>query len=246
MKKMLFICMVGSIFITGMATAGEVVSTNIVGYTQYGDSMSGRYTVLAPPFISVLNTDRELMLESITGNFDFFNAIQIFDGNAKVEFEAYWLPDWAAGADGEGWYDGDDWDLYLGKTPLSLGNAYYIVTDGGVKITVAGQVDTDEVEIKIKDRYACIGNSTHASLNLDEFEVEGLDFFNAIQIFDGNAKVEFEAYWLPDWAGAYGEGWYDGDDWDLYLGDKPIAPGQGFFLVTDGQPVTVKIPAFNL
>jgi len=241
MKKMLLLC-TGLLLAAGIASA-QVTSENIVGYQQFSGSSSGRYTMLAPPFISVTNLVREIKLKSITGDFEFFNSVQFFDSNANVSLEAFWLPDWFDPPYGPGWYDGDDWGVYLGNTTIPLGEACFVVTDGGVNGFVAGQVDTNNICLKINSIYACIGNATHTPKLLKEFEIEDIDFFNSIQIFDGDANISLEAFWLPDWfSPLYGPGWYDGEDWEVYLGNTSIAPAEGFFLVTDGQPVTVTIP----
>ena len=250
--------MVGSLFfLTSVATASEVVSTNIVGYNTVKGSARG-YTVITPTFINVLSGIPQISLDKVGGSLEPGVDSLFFmypDGSLSKAITWYdYDPSWKT--DIEGWYlpiNPDLWDYeYVGSTNLPAGTAFLVYTYGNSDIITFGEVDQTPtfVEFKNNRAYQLIGNSSPVEIELQNLIFTGLEpgvdsVF--IKYSDGSLSKAFTWYdYDPSWKTDI-EGWYlaiNPDLWDYeYVGNTKIQPGEGLVLFTLQKDVTVTIPA---
>ena len=213
--------MVGSLFLTSVATAseaGEVVSTNIVGYDKFESASTGGFTSFTSPFVSVLSTNQMFTLRQLTGNFRTNQSIQFFDSNGNVYFRAlYMFGDWE-----------DTNEEIVNDVPIPAGTGMFLSTgvnpfDG----FIAGQVEQEDITIELaQNGFTFIGNASPVPLKLSEFTFTGLRTNNSLQFFDKDGNVYFRAlYMFGDWENINEE----------VINDYEVQPGDGFF-VSCGLP----------
>jgi len=253
-KKLLFISMVGSLFITMAATASEVVSTNIVGYVLDGGSKVG-FRQIAPPFISVLDDNQMFTLDRITGNFNQSDTLQFIDtsNNTYSPSTVNWITPALANAMSNqrrpGWHSGRE---YVGDLEYPAGTGILLLTSmtgNPVDVYISGQVDTmPTTNYVIAAGFYTIGNSSPVTNLLENITFTGLRQSDTLQFvdFNNNTYSPFTVNWVteamaPAMSNQRKAGWHMGRD---YVGDiRYLVPGQGFTLSTQSSLVEIIIPA---
>jgi len=225
-KKMLFICAAG-LLTAGIASAIE--SANIVGYKKVEGPVGGGFTIITSPFVSVLSPNQTFTLSQLTGNFRNNQTIQFLNSLGNVAERAIYFV-------GEGWFDFDDDEVYVGDVPRDAGVGMFVSTgsytfDG----IIAGQVEEDDIEFPLNNGLTLVGNASPVPLMLEKFEFSGLRNNNTIQFLNANGNVIDRVIYYV------GEGWFDFYDDEIYVGDTwEILPGEAFFVQCGGG--SVKIP----
>ena len=138
MKKMLFICMVGSLFITSVATANEVVSTNIVGYQEHKGT--AKFDMVGCVFVPVTNSTSAILFSKlVSGDFKAKDEVHFLLPSGdfqKLTYEVGTLvdtsdPDWL------NWtYDGTGWGDFGVKTDqfIASGQGFWFFPKTNVKV----------------------------------------------------------------------------------------------------------------
>ena len=243
MKKMLFICMVGSLFfLTSVATAseaGEVVSTNIVGYLTKSNSTG--FTHLTPNFIDVCSEIQSFKLNRLTGNFSDDDKIIFYSVSGKPGETLVRVQGWG-GSWVDGWYDDGYTAPVEDITDIKAGTSFIVWTSSATDITVSGQVDDNDAEFNLLSGFNSIGNRTHINLALDKFIFSGLQDDDKVILYNSSGKPAETLVRVQGWGGSWADGWYD-DGYTAPIGATTIIkPSDGFFLYTTGTKVSVKIP----
>jgi len=240
MKKMLFICMVGSLFITSMATAGEVVSTNIVGYINIPLVRRG-FTFTGPTFVPVLTDGSAAKLGDVVSANDIFSpfedSIQIFNAAGGLVAKATYisqavLDEFEIEDVAAGWWDLDDVDFEhgdLNDTPLKYGWSVTAYTQySGATLIYAGEVVQGINEIPLGRReftFTC--NTSPVDLTLGDIIANDnfSPFEDSIQIFDSNGDLIAKATYISQALldefeiEEVAPGWWSLDDVDFEHGD---------------------------
>ncbi len=165
--------------------------------------------------------------------------VQILDaGGATIE-TYYWMPSDMVNSGVAGWVDGDD----LADVTLPNGCSVIVDSEFVETVTVAGEVNTNAIQIAAQEGFNFVGNATPVTISIQDIQVD-IDDADAmgtdnIQILDQGGATIATYYWMPsDMVNSGVAGWVDGDD----LADVDLAPGQGVLLdTTDG--VTITLPA---
>jgi len=222
MKKMLFIYMVGSIFITSVATA-QVVSTNIVGYTTIEGEAAGKM-LLTSPFVSVQSTEQTFSLSQLTGNLRNFDTIELINSGGVVSFKAYY---WVSDDEWYDWYTDDPVE-----TNLLAGVAFLLETASKFDGFFAGQVEEEDISVPLNSGKTLVGNGSAVPLELSKFIFSGLANFNTVEFINASGVVVSKAYyWVSD------NEWYDWDtddpagDWELFPGEGMLVECGGGFVI---------------
>ena len=242
--------MVGSLFLTSVATASEVVSTNIVGYTTVKGKADG-FTVVTPTFINVQSVIPAISLDKVGGSLTPWvdNISFLFpDGVYSDPITWYDLdPSFSIPPGPPGWYDG--MNKYIGSTNLPAGTALIIFTAEDSDIITFGQVDTNPtfVEFGDGDSFYLFGNSSPVEIYLENLDFDNLTpWVDNVSIMNSDGVLSAPITWYdldPSFSIPPGPpGWYDDDN--IYVGNtQKLKPGEGLVLFTAESGVTVTIPA---
>jgi len=221
MKKMLFICMVGSLFfLTSVATASEVVSTNIVGYQKI--SSVAPFYVTGPTFVSVLSfleadpeTDykiklSDIIIEGMSANLEFIQIMDPTTGEVSQNFT------YVPSGTNRGW-----WEPYqVGSAFTKYDNYQFSISSGFIcnftmptekTITFAGEVMTGSTIIDLTGQiFPVVANFLPVDgLTLGDLTVEGmmanLEFIQIMDPATGEVSQNFtyvpsgtnRGWWVP-------------------------------------------------
>ena len=261
MRKMLFICMGLGFLVTSIATASDVVSTNIVGYLK--TTATGKYFTSGPTFVQVLTFQDssnpqwrlgDIIAEGMDPGEDFIQFIN--PGNAKVRLAATYIPksDPVFG----GWWDKDALDNMDYDPANRLDDMFFPVSEGflcyfetsGIELTYAGEVLTGSQEIILDGKYNLVANFLPTDILLGDVSAEGMDpGEDFVQFINpSNAKVSLAATYIPKSDPVFG-GWWDKDaldnmdyDSENRLDGKLLPAGTVVLTYFASSPISIIFP----
>ena len=212
----------------GAAVTFGLESANVVGYQNFS-TVSG-FNFVAPTFrnIDAKQVDIQEITLSGEGVSDLGDTIQVLDaGGASIEVY-FWMS-------GMGWINES---MEVVSKPIVSGQSVLIDTiNSGLNITVAGQVENEDILTTSVSGFNFVGNSTPADLDIQKITLEGdkiSDLGDTIQILDaGGAAVEVY-FWMS------GMGWINES---MEVVTRNIPAGTGVLIDTVNAGVTIKVPS---
>ena len=222
--------------------ASAIESANIVGYQTKSATCEG-YTAIAPPFITIGGDGARL--GDIKGEIPDGDSIQIFNAEGDVEVELFWCEQGVSTFGETGWYY-DDCETPAADFVIDQGKQFWYNAAAGedVDLVMSGAVKDEPSTLDINGDgcYTAIGNGTPVALALEQFEFDGVEDGDSVQIFDPYGDVETEIFWCEQGVSTFGEtGWYY-DDCETYAGKVEINSGDGFWTCFQSGG-TVEIPS---
>ena len=253
MRKMLFICMGLGLLVTSIATASDVVSTNIVGYQQDKGRGASTYMMAGAIFTPVLNPlGKHQFSKFVTGDFQAGDQVQFLLPNGSYNILTYYVDNLWVEVEEDVWEDHHTgWGQFqtLADQELTAGTAFWIKTN--VKYTQAGQVQdpiNNEVDVK-GGKYQMICPPFPVNYNLSDVVFDGIQAGDQVQFLLPNGSYNILTYYVGNlWVEVEEDVWEDDHTgWGQFqtLADQEIVSGTGFWIYASGD-VTVKFTAPTL
>jgi len=247
MKKMLFICMVGSLFfLTSVATAEEVVSENIVGYQQ----RVGRSTfdMVGCVFTPITNsTGSTLFSKLVTGDFKDGDQAQFLRPTGGYNILVYYVgglfvPGVGPGQTGWGNTSGIQTDVNL-----IAGTAFWMNTDADYFIQ-AGQVqiaENNKLTAPGGD-FFMFSSPYPADCKLSQIKFTGLKNLDQVQFLRPTGGYNILVYYVGGlFIPGIGPGQTGWGNTSGIQADADIASGEGFWInAVDEVKVEFPVPAY--
>ena len=236
MKKLLFVA-TASLCAT---VFGAIESSNVVGY-QTKDIDAG-FAVITPTFLDVgaANVDiANLKLVDAIGDGGSEQIQILTSGGANIESWVWITTD--QGVEADGWYDINSWEPISHK--VMPGEGFLINTQGGVKMSVAGQVKAGKTTLTLPAGFTTAGNSTPTGIDIQKIKIVGGlgdGGSEQIQILTPGGVNNETWVWITTDQGVEADGWYDINSWDLI---EYTVPAGSAFLFNTQTDCTLEIPA---
>ena len=157
--------------------------------------------------------------------------IQIFDENGAVIITLTWK----SRRGNTGWHN--DANDYLTNYTITKGKCVWVYTAEPISITQSGEVFNKAYTLTLGQKFNQTGNPTPVTLTLAQFDFQGLELGDMIQIFDNNGAVVTTYTWKSRRGNT---GWHN--DANDYIPEQPIASGQAFWVYCANAGATMTIP----
>jgi len=215
------------------ASATAADSANIVGYTKIP---VGRISLLGPMFVDVNAGVPSLQLGAIIPNGkydDGVDVVQFLNLDGSLDWSAVYY------GEGYGWYSGDK-NGWVNTHDIDIGTGFVANTrSSDVEYCIAGEVNTNAIDVLVAQGIAVIGNAMPVTITLDQIVPGGSydDGIDVIQFLKPDGSL--------DWSAVYygaGYGWYSGDK-NGWVNSEELKPGEFIFaLVKTAEGVMFSLP----
>ena len=235
MKKLMTafaVCMVAGLV---SATTG-VESQNIVGY-QTLDLNVGAFTHVSPTFITVGGA-AQVTLSQLNGDMAETDSIQFIDPVSATAHEYFYLVAGSLSPATTGWYQ-DDFTTPADDVVIDAGTSVYYSSQGGTKVTFAGEVNKNAVVVDTGAGFTPVGNPFPVDTTLGTISFSGITETSSVQFMSDTTATAAEYFWLEAGSLSPGAtGWYL-DDFTTPAGDTVVAAGKGFLFSEQGTTTAV-------
>ena len=174
------------------------------------------------------------------------------DGLATDESYCWMTVDGCGAPYGDGWYNGDTWELIEGVTIADgEGLYFYCPNDVSISFTFSGAVDFAEKEVALKNQgYNIVGNASPVDVDLQSITMTDAmgDQSEFIVMYDEDGLATENIYcWMTvDGCGApEGDGWYNGDTWEKIQGVTIYAGDAMMVYSPNTSSAKIKFPEIN-
>lgn len=230
------------------ASAADVYSSNIVGYTKL--SVGSGLTIIGGQFEAVGGGD--LDVQSITSeDLALGDLARFWNGSSYTTIFYYGEED-----DG-GIYEDDSYEVSLGAgwgdidqvavdMTVSLGEGFWIKTAAASDLVVAGQVG-DTNQVSVASGLTLVVNPYPQAVDIADVQGTGLALGDLARFWNGSSYTTVFYYGEDDDGGVYEDDTYEvslGAGWgdiDQIAVSKNIAVGEGFW-VKAGTAATLTFP----
>ena len=235
---------------------GDVVSSDVVGYDQFGLRGNGAAIGAGPSFLPVDGEDMTLADVSVTG-YDANDGYADFEVEAKKLNGAgvggtsyFWCDFEEEGETYKGWFDGDMNDY--NSESLTPGEGLWIYSPStNFKLQSSGAVPKSSITVALRGngQAKMVSNPMPTTLTLSQIYVSGYDTEEGYAGFEIEAKklngagVGGTSYFWCDFEeeGETYYGWYDGDMNEY--NDVEVAAGEGLWIYSPSTSFSVVFPS---